>query len=102
MLPVVELDGVSTRRRIVAYSFALFAVTLIPTWTHMSGAGFGIVALVLEILVIAQSFRILATRAATQPYARVEARRMLLATVIYLPALMIAIVFDRAISSGLF
>ena len=30
MLPVVDPDGVSTRRRIVAYSFVLVAVTLLP------------------------------------------------------------------------
>lgn len=102
MLPVVEPDGGSTRRRIVAYSFALVAATLVPTWTHMSGAGFGIVALGLGIVVIAQSFRMLAGRAATQPFARVEARRMLLASVIYLPVLMIAIVFDHAVAVGHF
>jgi heme O synthase-like polyprenyltransferase len=93
MLPVVEPDGVSTRRRIVAYSFALVAVTLVPTLTRMSGPAFGILALGLGLLVIGQSFRIAVAR---ELHANREAHRMLLATVAYLPVLMIAIVLDHA------
>ena len=37
MLPVVEPDGISTRRRIVAYSFVLLVATLLPTLMHMTG-----------------------------------------------------------------
>lgn len=96
MLPVVEPDGVSTRRRIVAYSFILLAVTLIPTLAHMTGLVFGLVALMLGAALIVQSFRISMQADKQVAVAKVQARHMLLATVVYLPVLMIAFIVDHA------
>ena len=96
MLPVVEPDGVSTRRRIVAYSFVLLVATLLPTLMHMTGLVFGFVALVLGMGLIAQSFRIVMQAGSERLGAKVEAHRMLLATVVYLPVLMIAFLLDHA------
>jgi heme o synthase len=96
MLPVVEPDGVSTRRRIVAYSFVLLGVTLIPTMTHMTGVAFGLVALALGSALIVQSFRIAIHGGNGIASGKMQARRMLMATVLYLPALMIALLLDRA------
>ena len=97
MLPVVEPNGISTRRRIVAYSFVLLVATLLPTLMHMTGRVFGFVALALGMVLIVQSFRIAIQAGSDRPGARIEAHRMLLATVVYLPILMIAFLFDHAI-----
>jgi protoheme IX farnesyltransferase len=96
MLPVVEPDGVSTRRRIIAYSFVLLGVTLLPTLAHMTGVAFGVVALALGSALIVQSFRIAMHGGSEIAGARIQAHRMLLATVIYLPVLMIAFLVDHA------
>lgn len=96
MLPVVEPDGVSTHRRIIAYSFVLLGVTLLPTLAHMTGLVFGVVALTIGAALIVQSFRIAVHAGDEIAGARSEARRMLLATVVYLPVLMIAFLVDRA------
>lgn len=96
MLSVVEPDGISTRRRIAAYSLALVGITLIPTLTHMSGLPFGIVAFCLGVPMIAQSLRIAMRQPGPeQPNVTIQSRRMLFATVIYLPLLMIAMVLDH-------
>ena len=96
MLPVVEPNGISTRRRIVAYSFVLLVATLLPTLMHMTGRVFGFVALALGMVLIVQSFRIAIQAGSDRPGARIEAHRMLLATVVYLPVLMIAFLVDHA------
>lgn len=95
MLPVVEPDGVSTRRRIAAYSVALVAVTLIPTFLQMTGLGFNIVALALGGIVVVQGFRMFPKSATSKQPLRLQARRMVLATVIYLPLLLIAMMIDH-------
>ncbi|MES2222749.1 MAG: heme o synthase [Acidobacteriota bacterium] len=96
MLPVVEPDGISTRRRIVAYSFVLLSVTLIPTLSHMTGNTFGIIAMILGAALIAQSFRLGMHPDQQIAATKRQARRMLVATVLYLPVLMIALVLDHA------
>jgi heme o synthase len=95
MLPVVEPDGASTRFRIVIYSLAMFAASLIPTLFHMAGTLFGVAALALAFPVVGQSFRIAATQSG-ESASRLQSRRMLLATVIYLPLLMIGLALDHA------
>jgi heme o synthase len=88
MLPVVDSDGKSTVWRILAYSGALIPVSVLPVAWGMSGR----VYLVGAILMGAALFRVSlgmafpqlpATAAASKP----SARRLLRATIIYLPAL---------------
>ena len=88
MLPVVESDGKSTVWRILAYSGALIPVSVLPVAMGMAGR----VYLVGAILMGAALFRVSmgmaypqlpATAAASKP----SARRLLQATIIYLPAL---------------
>lgn len=88
MLPVVDPDGKSTVWRILAYSAALIPVSLMPVALGMAGR----VYLVGAILMGAALFRVSmgmaypqlpATAAASKP----SARRLLRATIIYLPAL---------------
>ncbi len=88
MLPVVASDGKSTVWRILAYSGALIPVSLMPVALGMAGR----VYLVGAILMGAALFRasmgmaypqLPATAAASKPHAR----RLLQATILYLPAL---------------
>lgn len=95
MLPIVEPDCVSSRRRIVAYSLVLLGVNLLPTLAHMTGIAFGVVALVLGSALIVHSFRI-AMLGNEIAVAKTQAHRMLMATMFYLPALMIAFLLDLA------
>ncbi len=88
MLPVVDSDGKSTVWRILVYSAALIPVSLLPVAMGMAGR----VYLVGAVLMGAALFRVSmgmahpqlpATSAASKP----SARRLLRATIIYLPAL---------------
>ena len=88
MLPVVDADGKSTLWRILAYSAALIPVSLLPFALGMAGRLY----LVGAILMGAALFRVSmgmaypqlpATAAASKP----SARRLLRATIIYLPVL---------------
>jgi len=88
MLPVVESNGRSTVWRILAYSAALIPVSVLPTAIGMAGR----VYLVGAVIWGAMLFRVAmgmampqlpATVAASKP----PARRLLRATIIYLPVL---------------
>jgi protoheme IX farnesyltransferase len=88
MLPVVESNGKSTVWRILAYSAALIPVSVLPVAVGMAGR----VYLVGAVLMGAMLFRVSmgmtagqlpATAAASKP----PARRLLRATILYLPAL---------------
>jgi len=88
MLPVVESDGKSTVWRILAYSGALIPVSVLPVALGMAGR----VYLVGAILMGAALFRVSMGMAypqlpATAPASKPSARRLLQATIIYLPAL---------------
>lgn len=88
MLPVVEEDGRSTARRILAYSVALIPISLLPSYMGMAGKIYlvGAVALGLAMLYfgIRLAFLNLPLAAARS---KMRARHVLQATVIYLPLL---------------
>ena len=88
MLPVVQSDGKSTVLRILAYSAILIPVSVMPAFLGMTGRLY----LAGAVLMGAALFRISlgmaqghlpATSAASKP----RARRLLRATILYLPAL---------------
>jgi heme o synthase len=88
MLPVVESNGKSTVWRILAYSAVLIPVSILPVAMGMAGR----VYLVGAVLMGGMLFRVAmgmalpqlpATAAASKPHAR----RLLQATIVYLPAL---------------
>jgi protoheme IX farnesyltransferase len=88
MLPVVDSDGKSTVWRILAYSVALIPVSLLPVLMGMAGR----IYLVGAILLGAALFRVSLQMArpqlpATAPASKPRARRLLQATVLYLPVL---------------
>jgi protoheme IX farnesyltransferase len=88
MLPVVDSDGKSTVWRILAYSAVLIPVSLMPVALGMAGR----IYLVGAVLMGAALFRVSMGMArpqlpATAPASKPSARRLLRATIIYLPAL---------------
>lgn len=89
MLPVVEPDGRVTAQQIVVYTILLLPVSLLPTVLGVSGKVYLYGAIVLGLLFLYSSVR------AAFSKSRQEARRLLLASVIYLPLLFILMVLDR-------
>jgi heme o synthase len=89
MLPVVEPDGRVTAQQIVVYTVLLLPVSLIPAVLGISGRVYLYGAIVLGLLFLYSSVR------AALSKSRQEARRLLLASVIYLPLLFILMVLNR-------
>jgi protoheme IX farnesyltransferase len=89
MLPVVEPDGRSTARRILLYSIALIPISLMPKFFAMAGNVYLYGALALGLVFLYYGLRIRWDRT------RQQARRVLLASVIYLPVLFSLMLFDR-------
>jgi heme o synthase len=89
MLPVVEPDGKSTARRILLYSIALIPISLMPKFFAMAGNVYLYGAIALGLAFLYYGLRIRWDRT------RQQARHVLLASVIYLPALFSLMLFDR-------
>jgi len=88
MLPVVDSDGKSTVWRILAYSGALIPVSMLPVALGMAGRLYLVGAILMGAALFRASIGMAypqrpATAAASKP----SARRLLRATIIYLPAL---------------
>jgi len=89
MLPVVEPDGRVTGQQIVAYTLMLLPVSLLPTLLGLSGRIYLCGAIILGL-----GFLYYSVRAAFSK-SRQQARRLLLASVLYLPLLFILMVLNR-------
>jgi heme o synthase len=89
MLPVVEPEGRVTGQQIVAYTLMLLPVSLLPTALGISGKVYFYGAIVLGLLFLYSSVR------AAFSQSRQQARRLLLASVLYLPLLFILMVLNR-------
>jgi len=89
MLPVVEPDGESTARRILLYSLALIPISIAPKFLAMTGNLYMFGALALGALFLYAGLRVSFDRT------RQQARRVLLASVIYLPVLYGLMLLDR-------
>ncbi|MCL4403113.1 MAG: heme o synthase [Acidobacteria bacterium] len=89
MLPVVEPDGRSTARQIVLYGLALIPVSLLPKLAGMAGPIYAAGALTLGILFLHSGLKV-----ALKPSPR-RARGVLMASIVYLPALYALILLDR-------
>ena len=88
-LPIVEPDGLSTGRQIIEHCLALLAVSLLPTLIGMTGALYFVAALVLGGGLLSYGIRLAMTRTST------AARRLLFASLIYLPVLLVVMALDR-------
>lgn len=89
MLPVVEPAGKITARQIVLFSFMLLPVSLAPFFFGQDGMVFLVGASILGVLFFIAS--VSAARARTNE----KAKRLLLASVIYLPLLFLLMVADK-------
>ena len=89
MLPVVEPDGMSTGRQIILYASTLIPVSLFPVLLGMSGKVYLVGALILGGWFLYTGVRV------AFDLTNVRARRVLLASIIYLPAIYGLMIFDR-------
>jgi protoheme IX farnesyltransferase len=88
MLPVVNSDGKSTVWRILAYSAALIPVSLLPVAFGMAGRIYLVGAILMGVALFRVSMGMAYPQLpATAPASKPSARRLLRATIIYLPAL---------------
>lgn len=88
-LPVIEPDGESTNRQIIVHCLALLVVSLLPTLIGLAGAVYFVVAFLLGIGFLASGVGLVMAPT------RVGARRLLFASLIYLPALFLVMALDR-------
>jgi protoheme IX farnesyltransferase len=90
LLPVIDAQGRATERQILSGCLALLAVSLLPTLIGLAGGVYFAGALVLGA-----SFVALGAQQALAPSIS-HARRVLLASLLYLPALLALLAFDKA------
>jgi heme o synthase len=90
MLPVVKPDGKSTLWRILAYSVALIPVSMLPVAMGMASRLYLAGALLLGVALLCVSFAMAQPQLpATAPSSKAHARRLLQATIVYLPLLFV-------------
>ena len=92
MLPVIEPDGESTARRVVACSILLIPISLVPRLLGMTGSLYSVAAVAAGLGLLYFGVRLGRERT----FAR--ARHVLLASVLYLPTLFAVMVIDRTSS----
>ena len=88
MLPVVDPSGVSTFRQTIFFAILLLGVSVLPTTIGMTGRIYCIGALMMGLALLAVG--VLFTRSKSF----LDARRLLKASVIYLPLLLLLIIID--------
>lgn len=89
MLPVIEPDGKATARQIVICSVLLIPVSLAPSFLGMAGTVYLFGALALGLAFAYAGLRVALDRT------KLRARRVLLASVMYLPLLYGLLLLDR-------
>ena len=89
MLPVLEPDGRRTGQQALVYAAALWPVSLMPALAGLASAPYTVVASLLGLALIALAARFLRERST------VNARQLFLYSIVYLPLLWGALVFDR-------
>jgi heme o synthase len=96
MLPVVEEDGRSTARRILAYSIVLIPVSVLPSLIGMAGRLYFAGAITLGLAMLYFGIRLtFLNLPLNSAVSKMRARHVLQATVIYLP-LLFAIMMTNA------
>jgi protoheme IX farnesyltransferase len=89
LLPVVDYDGTSTGRQILTYSLALLSVGMLPTLLGLAGAVYFVSSIVLGLGLLVPSIR-LARSSRTA-----DARRVMFASLVYLPFLLAVMAADK-------
>jgi heme o synthase len=88
-LPVIDPDSGSTDRQIISHTAALLVVSLLPTLLGFAGTVYFFAAFVLGIVFLANGI----TLAINSTF--LGARRLLYASLIYLPVLLLIMALDR-------
>ncbi len=86
MLPVVEPDGESTARQMLWFTLLLIPVSFLPVTLSMAGKLYLAAAVILGTWYLSATLRIIRNRT------RVNAKKVLLASVAYLPLLYVAMI----------
>jgi protoheme IX farnesyltransferase len=89
VLPLVDHDGPSAATHAVAHCLALLPVALMPTILGFAGSFYFVIALALGLGFLTAAIRM--ARIATLG----EARRLLMTSLVYLPALLATLAFDK-------
>ena len=89
MLPVVDPSGDSTVRQILLYSLALIPISLLPRYLGMAGNVYLVGALILGAIYFYSGVLV------ARELNRAQARRVLLASIVYLPVLYGLMMADR-------
>jgi len=89
MLPVIDPTGASTFRQILLGCMALLPVALLPTLIGVSGRAYFAIALIAGVAFLALGVALVAGRTTA------HARTLFLASLIYLPVVLVAMVIDR-------
>lgn len=89
MLPGVDDDLLATSRQMLFYTLALIPVTLVPTLLGATGAVYFLAALAMGLAFLGFATVCAMTRR------RAEARQVFLASILYLPCLLAAMMADR-------
>ena len=89
LLPTVEAGSGAARRQVVLGSLALLAAGLVPTLAGMAGPGYFVIALLLGLAFLGFSVA-LAVQGTPE-----SARRLVWASLAYLPCLFAALALDK-------
>lgn len=89
LLPVVDRDGGSTIRQILAYSFSLVTVGMLPTLIGLAGPVYLVASLLLGLGMLSAAIRL------ARSSALADARRLMFASLIYLPCLFMVMAADK-------
>jgi protoheme IX farnesyltransferase len=92
MLPVVDADGSMTARQMLLYSIALILVSLFPVLQHRAGWLYGLGAVVLGLMFL------FAACGFAREHSRERARRVLRASLVYLPALLALMLLEAFVT----
>ena len=87
-LPVVDPDGASTNRQVLLHCGALWVVSFLPTLIGISGSTYFVAAFFLGAAFLLSGVKLVLTPT------RSNARRLLFASLIYLPMLLLVMAWD--------
>jgi protoheme IX farnesyltransferase len=92
MLPVLDPEGIRTGRQAILYGAALVPLSLLPSLLGLMGTVYFVGALAFGLAYLGFSFGFAASR--SNP----GARRLMLASLLYFPALLLVMLVDRVVS----
>ncbi len=90
ILPVVDASGASTTRQAVLYGAALLPVSLLPSVLGLTGLVYLVGALILGIGLLGYCWEF------ARALSHSTARKLMMVSVLYLPAILLLMIFDRA------